>query len=1046
MSQKENYKLLSNLPCGEDRFEGKSHERIALHIADIIRYDTDIRIIGIEGGWGSGKSNLVRLIENNLSERSNGKNYKFFNYDAWGHITDFQRRSILEELTEFLIGDLSPRKTWEDKKTKLLSKSKTTHTETLPHLNGFLAMFIIILLITPLLSALISTLPTWWHTSGWATWLLAIIYFFLVCIGILWRNDQKRFEEDDNDTKRSSKFEFDFSDLFSVYTKKANSTTTYEQLHEDEPSSREFKEWISEINESLPRNEVVILVFDNMDRLPNKKVQEFWAAVHTFFSSDQDRPLKKIKVIIPFDRKHVNSAFSKANEGEDETYGDDFINKTFDVVYSVPPIIMTQWKAYFSEAWKQAFRVASPVEVTQIFDAFNINKTPREIIAFINQCVTIKQTNDDIDDKYIALFIFGKKDIEKDPVKGILNPDFIKPLDFIYRNDKELPVNMSALFYQLPKDKAVDIVLSSKIVRELDNNAPDSLEVNEKNEDFLIRLLEKAIPQVTNIENSVLAFNSLELKDSNKKEALWHCLCDIALAKDTQTGYSPYKLLVFKHSKERYQYFDTFVRSCIDIIKYFSGEGYKKAIDAFSDIDHDLVRSYFTSNRYEIEGDKYLEILKACGKDINNYGVKCELSKIDEHLGKVDIDGLRKVRGIKYVINSGIEIDKQLPLYLSKLKKLLDANRNLPGNLLTIYCHYKELYRPISEDLWLKDDELYNLKNAIDKDNLFIWDVVAMRIARLDKFNSSYRSAFNDVLQSTEEDDVKGLSSCIEYYIDYGDLLLNISKINCPLVKAVVNELTVHSYGVQQMNLTEVLDNYDQIIAETGIGHELIFEQLNGWQIHYTPLSDKNISLTLLKDAIDQDNELASKIRKNVSEIYNSVSQEDWKKSILANDHLINMLLVYHPHNIQYCFDAFKSILKDYASDGHNKIKKDYSEILLKLFVSLNNDVEYLFNEIYDILKAAHSKERILYFGEWLLRYCSQDRKKSFLSDLVPTDIIDEEVAEFILRNPASLDSKQPQGFVEKLSQLSKNEMKDNAELKEVVERLTPKERKKKED
>lgn len=161
MSQKENYKLLSNLPCGEDRFEGKSHERIALHIADIIRSNANIRIIGIEGGWGSGKSDLVRLIENNLSKTSDGTNYKFFNYDAWGHITDFQRRSILEELTDFLIGDLTPQKVWEDKKTKLLSKSKTTHTETLPHLNGFLSMFIIILLITPLLSALISTLPTW---------------------------------------------------------------------------------------------------------------------------------------------------------------------------------------------------------------------------------------------------------------------------------------------------------------------------------------------------------------------------------------------------------------------------------------------------------------------------------------------------------------------------------------------------------------------------------------------------------------------------------------------------------------------------------------------------------------------------------------------------------------------------------------------------------------------------------------------------------------------------------------------------------------------
>ena len=59
------------------------------------------RIIGIEGIWGSGKSNVVKMLERELSD-----DYYFFEYDAWGHQEDLQRRSILELLTSKLIDDV----------------------------------------------------------------------------------------------------------------------------------------------------------------------------------------------------------------------------------------------------------------------------------------------------------------------------------------------------------------------------------------------------------------------------------------------------------------------------------------------------------------------------------------------------------------------------------------------------------------------------------------------------------------------------------------------------------------------------------------------------------------------------------------------------------------------------------------------------------------------------------------------------------------------------------------------------------------------------
>ena len=62
----------------EDLFEGKSQQKIAINICNIITTEKSCNIIGIDGGWGSGKSNLVRQVQNVLSKN----NYHFFIYDA----------------------------------------------------------------------------------------------------------------------------------------------------------------------------------------------------------------------------------------------------------------------------------------------------------------------------------------------------------------------------------------------------------------------------------------------------------------------------------------------------------------------------------------------------------------------------------------------------------------------------------------------------------------------------------------------------------------------------------------------------------------------------------------------------------------------------------------------------------------------------------------------------------------------------------------------------------------------------------------------------
>ncbi|WP_080778463.1 hypothetical protein [Chryseobacterium phocaeense] len=52
-----NYKFLTNHPLGEDLFKNKSQDKIATVISEKILDEKDFKIIGIDGTWGSGKSN-----------------------------------------------------------------------------------------------------------------------------------------------------------------------------------------------------------------------------------------------------------------------------------------------------------------------------------------------------------------------------------------------------------------------------------------------------------------------------------------------------------------------------------------------------------------------------------------------------------------------------------------------------------------------------------------------------------------------------------------------------------------------------------------------------------------------------------------------------------------------------------------------------------------------------------------------------------------------------------------------------------------------------
>jgi hypothetical protein len=138
-----------------------SHEPVANAIAHVIRTDPNLKVVGLLGAWGSGKSTVLKLLKTRLECFGNEKrDSRFFVYDAWVHQSDPPRRSFLETLIGFLVAEKLTTKTrWQDDLDRLnrrIEEHDTRSTPTLTFAGKFIAGT---LLLFPIGLSLIN--PSW---------------------------------------------------------------------------------------------------------------------------------------------------------------------------------------------------------------------------------------------------------------------------------------------------------------------------------------------------------------------------------------------------------------------------------------------------------------------------------------------------------------------------------------------------------------------------------------------------------------------------------------------------------------------------------------------------------------------------------------------------------------------------------------------------------------------------------------------------------------------------------------------------------------------
>ena len=745
-----------------------------------------------------------------------------------------------------------------------------------------------------------------------------------------------------------------------------------------------------------------------MDRLPKQKVQELWAAIHSCFSEEK---YTNIRIIVPFDRLHIRNAFQSENlirqcDGKDNAitvYGDDFINKTFYIVYTVPPPILSGWMHYFKDRWKEAFGNSAIVDysVLQVYDMLTKEQSPRKIIAFINQFVTIRNLCDErIEDKYIALYIFGRSKIIENPLEEILNPSYLQGLNFLYSDDENMASNISSLYYQLSLDKAMDVVFTREVTAELDDNNVKVLDQLRGNENYW-EILNHSITAVSNIENAALALEK-HFGDNSSHEAslIWDALYmrsnPGSATRDKQ--YEEYHGILLKHISEKKDYYAHLLTVYhANIYDGFDLQNYINGIDKLHEFISEEDRK--TSDRKTIISPKqYLQLVESRKDNFEEYGLVVEDEKMDDYLVNLDVNKLADMKLYPLLKN-----EVELPRYKEQIKQLVAKNTSNIQIETKLLYRLKEIVknnRPIDISIYLNDNDIYNMLNALSKDDELYPDVLGMAISRYSRDTVYVRGYLQNSVGTLTEEQTEKVSSCIEYYICYGDLLLQLDNFSAmPYVADIARKLTTSKYGVSIMDVKKALVNYDTIHENLKLESHVILTRFNDWKKYISSVKLEDVLSLSISLVGDMKNSSGLQISKHclgmVEEYLESLEQEAWKHSLVSNDYNFKLLCVYHPKSLAFFIDAFKENMRDYAL-GHSNtsISNELTEKTMTILTDMGYDCSIVFKEVRDIFvnNSCVNKDKLRYFGKWLFLYGNLEGNKKSLNKILRSEFLDDPV------------------------------------------------------
>lgn len=866
--------FIQDRPLGRDCFDGHSQEHLAHSICNYVRM-TDFkptgkakagqlvrasmpRIIGLEGDWGSGKSNVVSMVGGELK----GEGYYTFTYDAWGHQEDLQRRSILETLTGKLIQDevlkgeveiplrngKKNNATWNNQLSLLLSNKTTTIRKSTPKLTAAAFWGIVIVVLFAFCSLITGQLIFSSIDFKCYWWINLIPVFVAFIVATCYRIKDGNFDN-----------------IFRMVDYTANDTIYEEYTSNEEPSVAEFKNWMKAISDYFGsdkkhRYKKLIIVFDNMDRLPSEKVMQLWSSIYTFFAGGN---FENVWAIIPYDYKHLCQAIygSEDNRENDEDAEriKQFISKTFPITYHVPQPVITDYRKLFNTYFDEAFgaKEHDKEHICQVFMHLNSKPNPRTVIRFVNELVAMRLQWGDM--KYRlqnqALFIL-KKDFlfyegERLDAQLLSNMLFDKVSPF-YPNTDKVRTELCQYAYGLEDEK-----LASELP--LRNELKLRIEVGEPITDYVTRpdflsVFEDVLADIdqatlNNAVKSMASLDGAELSAGSKEriQGKWDFLANLkANSQYNSHQYDETLTTLINHASPiRVIPMSQSFATAMQHINVTDGASYFQAQNALIQALNEAKIEFDDSDWYKsksCEPEQFVQYVREAKSDYDHYGLTPDLKALNEYLLNGTLTGNTEVATVVDYIKSDTKYD--LTGLQSGLSKAIKQDSIKDNITVAAYIH-----RVLSQGdevlkVRLKEETVSSYMKGDrapweDKLPVGLEDVMAM-----------YLADGNDLME-VDDSMIPRICTCMGRYMNYTHLLKNTGKDGSVFRK--LNTYCVEHQKGYRLDVIYAARHLYELQSALNLDIAVLLKQFNRWQsIDWGELNSDNDYVKEVKNYVQQ--------------------------------------------------------------------------------------------------------------------------------------------------------------------------------------------------
>ena len=499
------FNILHEAVAIDDQFPDKTHEKVASALFRLMQTSDHGITIGLEGGWGSGKSTVVSFLKKQLA--SQGNDTLFFLFDAWAHEGDPLRRIFLESLIDEIGpgGDqndlLKLRREISGRKRKVEVDTKKSTSR----LGGLISLSAILVPVgAAILSAVdYSTVLAPWPWSDWGgSSHIPLITGLLLALSPAWILVYWRRWGDEGENKKGKQSWLTGKKQWDVFA--ADSTEKYTQdITEDgERTSVEFEHYFKQIMKySIGENanfKRALIVIDNLDRVEPEQTLAIWSILQTFFqhrSRQKDNSEKgwqsKLWFLIPYDREGLSKVWDrtsslpdKAESSQESTDSSNtskmsnprelapsFLEKCFQVIAEVPEPVMSAWVDY-CEANTRKFLVGWPEDdVCEVIETFkrvesrlDSSPTPRQTLTFINRVGFLGlRWGGEMSAEAIALYALLRKNRSDSQLRRELLHDGLPDHYEGTIPNGELKSQLAGMLFGVDKSKGIQLLLGPEI-------------------------------------------------------------------------------------------------------------------------------------------------------------------------------------------------------------------------------------------------------------------------------------------------------------------------------------------------------------------------------------------------------------------------------------------------------------------------------------------------------------------------------------------------------------------------------------------------------